>query len=125
MKVALTVLRWAGMGISILAVLYEIFISLPTALITLFICLTFPFITFSIVINAIAIPKHVREKQSIAMGVLQCCTLTGIPAGVCMIVATCFRKKLNPTAEVETMVDEAEAVVNDVVEEVKDVVENI
>ena len=93
MKVAFSTFKWIGLGLSLSALLYEVFVSLPTAFLTFFIFITFPFITFSIIVNSIATAKIGKGQASIALGVLQCITITGFFAGIFMILAACFRKK--------------------------------
>ena len=93
MKVTFLALKWTGLGLSLGALLYEVFVSLPTALFSMLIFLTFPFITYSIIVNSIATAKIAKGKASIALGVLQCISITGFFAGVFMILAACFRKK--------------------------------
>lgn len=111
MKVALIVLRWAGLAASIVALVLDLTILASMA------CITLPLSVFAIIVNALSIAKHAKQRRSIGAGVLQCITLTGIPAGAMMIVGTCFEKKLAPVEE------DAEEVVEEVVEEVIEVVE--
>lgn len=93
MKVVFSVFKWTGFSLSLSALLYEVFVTIPSAILSMMICFTFPFVIFSIIVNSIAILKNKNNMPSIALGVLQCITITGIFAGVCMIVAACLKKK--------------------------------
>ena len=112
MKVALIVLRWAGLAASIAAVLESIISGIALSAL----CVPVLFGIFGVIVNALSIAKHAKQRRSIGAGVLQCCTLTftGVIAGVCMIVGTCFEKKLAP------VVEDAEEVVEEVIEVVEE-----
>ena len=122
MKVALIVFRWVGLAASIGALLGDLTLAftvgLPINLSFLLMIITIPLIPFvaapsifAIIVNSIGIAKHAKQQQSIGFGVLQCITITGIPAGVVMIIAASFNKKLAAQDEV------VEEVVEYVVEE--------
>ena len=98
MKVALTVFKWVGMGFSITAMLESIaFIISPL----------FLFGIYGTIVNAKAISKHLKEQQTVKMGVLQCISIRGVIPGVMMFLANDFRNKLETaeTAEVEETVE--------------------
>ena len=124
MKVALTVFKWAGMALSILAIPFSLaLVGFP--------CIGLLVAIYSVIINAIFIAKHVKQQTSVKCGVLQCISIVGIPAGVIAILATSFNKKLleKEAAETEQALDEisddAQAVVDSVVDDIETVVDAV
>ena len=127
MKVALTVFKWAGMALSILAIPFSLaLVGFP--------CIGLLVAIYSVIINAIFIAKHVKQQTSVKCGVLQCISIVGIPAGVIAILATSFNKKLleKEAAEeaelqeaVEEVVDEAAEVAETVVDEAVEVIDEV
>ncbi|MBO5338480.1 MAG: hypothetical protein J6A96_02135 [Clostridia bacterium] len=135
MKIALTVMKWVGFGLSIMAI-FGVF---PMGLPLIPVCGLGLFVwIYGTIVNAISIKKHLKQQYSIKTGVLQIISIAGLVPGVIMIVATCLNKKQlekeyeeaekffeSAIDEIEPVSDEVQQVVEAVAEDVEKTVDSL